>query len=85
MDDVPAVTVYVREGCHLCQDALQGLRRMRADGRRFTLDVVDIEADDRLHRRYLERIPVIALDGRELYDFFLDEADLSRRLEVRSS
>ena len=85
MDAGAAVTVYVREGCHLCQDALAGLRRMRADGARFTLDVVDIEADDRLHRRYLERIPVIALDGRELSDFFLDEADLSRRLEVRSS
>ena len=27
-----------------------------------------------LRRRYLERIPVVALDGDELYDFFVDEA-----------
>lgn len=79
------VTVYVREGCHLCEDALAGLERLRADGVAFGLDVVDIEADDALHRRYLERIPVIALDGEELSEFFLDEADLRRRLEVRSS
>jgi Glutaredoxin-like domain (DUF836) len=46
----------------------------------FALEERDIEADDDLHRRYLERIPVIALDGEELFDFFLDEAELRRRL-----
>ena len=35
-------------------------------------------ADDELLARYLERIPVIALDGEELFDFFVDEADLAR-------
>jgi hypothetical protein len=33
-----------------------------------------------LHRRYLERIPVVALDGEELFDFFVDEAALMDRL-----
>ena len=41
---------------------------------------VDITTDDALHARYLERIPVIALDGEELYDFFVDEPDLRSRL-----
>ncbi len=41
---------------------------------------VDIESDPALHRRYLERIPVVCLDGEELYDFFVDEADLRDRL-----
>ncbi len=36
--------------------------------------------DDALLRRYLERIPVVALDGVELYDFAVDEADLAARL-----
>ena len=44
---------------------------------------VDIEGDDDLLARYLERIPVVALDGAELYDFFVDEADLRRRLDAR--
>ena len=43
-------------------------------------DEVDIEADDELLRRYLERIPVVALDGEELFAFFVDEAGLRARL-----
>ena len=73
------VTVYSKPECHLCDDALAVLRRIRADVP-FDLVEVDITADDDLHRRYLERIPVVALDGEDLYDFFVDEADLVRRL-----
>jgi hypothetical protein len=46
----------------------------------FSLREVDITTDDDLHRRYLERIPVVALDGEELFDFFVDEAALEARL-----
>lgn len=41
---------------------------------------MDITTDDALHRRYLERIPVIVLDGEEVFDFFVDEAALEARL-----
>jgi hypothetical protein len=43
---------------------------------------VDITTDDALHARYLERIPVIALDGEELFDFYVDEAVLEARLRA---
>ena len=78
------VTVYVRPGCHLCTVALADLRELRSE-QDFSLEVVDIESDDALHARYLERIPVIALDGRELYDFVVDTADLSLRLRTVES
>ena len=78
------VTVYVRPGCHLCTIALDDLRELRRE-QGFSLDVVDIESDDALHARYLERIPVIALDGCELYDFAVDRADLSQRLRTVES
>jgi glutaredoxin len=78
------VTIHVREGCHLCDDALVVLERLRSE-HGFSLHVVDIESDDRLHARYLERIPVVALDGEELYDFAIDEADLMRRLRAVES
>lgn len=74
----PVITVYSRAGCHLCEEAVAQLGEIQAPA--FTLRVVDIESDDELLSRYLERIPVIALDGEELYDFHLDEADLVRRL-----
>ena len=76
---MPALTVYVSPGCHLCDEALVVLERLRA-AFPFTLETVDIESDDDLHRRYLERIPVIALDGAELYDYVVDERDLRARL-----
>ena len=73
------VTLYGRAGCHLCDEARATLQRMRAD-HGFALHEIDIESDDELHARYLERIPVIALDGEELFDFFVDEAGLAARL-----
>jgi glutaredoxin len=73
------ITLYSRPGCHLCDDARAALQRLHA---RFAFDLreVDITGDDDLHRRYLERIPVVALDGEELFDFFVDEPALAERL-----
>jgi glutaredoxin len=67
--------MYSRPGCHLCDEARAVLLRL---GEPF--DEIDIDSDDDLFKRYLERIPVIALDGEELYDFFVDEQDLRRRV-----
>lgn len=67
--------LYSRPGCHLCVDARAVLERV---GHPF--EELDIEQDERLLRRYLERIPVVVLDGDELYDFVVDEVDLRRRL-----
>ena len=79
MEAVPTVTVYGRPGCHLCDDALAVLERIRADTP-FALETVNIEDDDALLRAYLERIPVVCVDGEELYDYHVDEADLRARL-----
>jgi glutaredoxin len=76
---MPTVTLYGRPGCHLCDDALAALERVRAR-RPFALETVDIERDEALLLRYLERIPVVALDGEELFDHFVDEQALARRL-----
>jgi glutaredoxin len=73
------VTLFGKAECHLCDDALELLERLR-DELGFELVERDVEADDALHRAYFERIPVIALDGEELFDFFVDEAVLRERL-----
>jgi glutaredoxin len=73
------VTLYTRPGCHLCDEARADLERVR-DEVEFLLDEVDITEDDALHARYLERIPVVALDGEELFDFYVDEEALRARL-----
>ncbi|MEA2271560.1 MAG: hypothetical protein QOI98_268 [Solirubrobacteraceae bacterium] len=79
MTAIPVVTLFGKAECHLCDDALELLERLR-DELGFELVERDIEADDALHRAYFERIPVIALDGEELFDFFVDEAVLRERL-----
>jgi glutaredoxin len=76
---VRVVTVYSRPDCHLCVAAIKTLREMQVE-LAFTLAEVDIETDDSLHRAYLERIPVIALDGEELFDYVVDQAALRERL-----
>jgi glutaredoxin len=73
-----SLVLYGRPGCHLCDDARRVLQRI---GHPF--EEVDIESDDALMRRYLERIPVVALDGCDLYDFWVDESDLRARLDAR--
>jgi glutaredoxin len=73
------VTIYTSPGCHLCEQALAVLLRVRED-HDFELLERDITLEEGLHRAYLERVPVIALDGEELFDFFVQEDVLRARL-----
>jgi glutaredoxin len=69
------IVLYGRPDCHLCDEAREVLARV---GEPF--EEIDIESDDELLKRYLERIPVVSVDGEELFDFFVDEAALRERL-----
>jgi glutaredoxin len=84
--DAPAVvakvTVYSKPDCHLCADAMVALRRLQEE-LGFALEERDISTDEALHRAYFERIPVIAIDGEELCDYFVEEAVVRERLESR--
>ena len=74
-----SVVLYGRPGCCLCDEAREALLRVRA-GQPFALEEVDIEGDERLLRRYLERIPVVAIDGVEMFELVLDEQEFERAL-----
>jgi glutaredoxin len=73
------VELFGRPGCCLCDDAREILDRLR-DELAFELVERNITTDDAIHRAYFERIPVVRLDGRELFDFHVDEAVLRRSL-----
>jgi hypothetical protein len=73
------IVLYGRDGCCLCDDAREVLLRARAQ-HPFVLRERDIDADDALQRAYLERIPVVEIDGVEAFEFFVDERELERRL-----
>ena len=76
-----AVTLYGRPGCHLCDEARETLLRVRSEAP-FELLEIDIERDDELFKRYLERIPVVCLNGEELFEFHVDEGALRHRLSL---
>jgi glutaredoxin len=76
------VTLYTKPDCHLCEAALAVLREVQAE-HEFELEVRDITLDDALHRAYFERIPVVSVDGEELFEYFVDAEILSERLESR--
>jgi glutaredoxin len=77
-----AVVLYGRSDCHLCDLARETLTELRREGHRFRLREVDIEADEDLLRRYLERIPVIEIDGEVVSELFLDPAAVLARLDT---
>jgi glutaredoxin len=76
---VTTVVLYGREGCCLCDDARELLLRARTHYD-FELEERDIESDPELHRAYLERIPVIAIDGEEVLELLIGEGELHRAL-----
>lgn len=79
---IPRVVVYSRPGCHLCEEALAQLAALHGDGYRFELVEVDIESDDGLLRRMLERIPVVEIGGAVVSELLLDRAAVRARLDT---
>ena len=73
------VTLYSKPDCPLCDEARDALERVRAD-LPFDLEEVDIMTRASLLEQYGERIPVVAIDDRETFEYFVDERELERRL-----
>jgi glutaredoxin len=63
------VILYSRPRCHLCDEARGRLADMG-----IGFDEIDIESDPRIHAAYIERIPVIEVDGREVCELGIDES-----------
>ncbi|MRV71940.1 glutaredoxin family protein [Duganella sp. FT92W] len=76
-------TLYSRSYCHLCQDMLDALNALQTPQRPFTVDVIDVDADDALVARFDELVPVLFanLDEPELCHYFLNEDAVKRVLE----
>ncbi len=77
-----SITVYSRPGCHLCGEAIDALVALHGEGYRFELHEVDIESEELLHRRLLEKIPVVEIDGLVVSELILDEAAVRARLDT---
>lgn len=75
------VTLYTRAGCHLCETAAAVLAAER-ERSPFTLEVVDVDADPELAGRYGVRVPVVAIDGVEQFEYEVPADLLRARLRL---
>jgi len=75
---IPTVTIFGKPGCCLCDEALDVIRRVQQRVP-FRLEKVDITSSPDLHDRYRYDIPVVHVDGREV---FLQGVDEGRLLQL---
>jgi len=72
------VRVYVADGCHLCDVALDVVRSVCGED----FEVVDITDVSELERRYRAVIPLVELDGVEVFRYELTADELREALSA---
>ena len=60
------VVIYSRPGCHLCDEARAAIEAARCQDE-YTLAEIDIESDPGLLSRYQYDIPVVAINGTDVF------------------
>jgi len=75
----PRVAVYHAKGCHLCERALAQVRAFREE-LEFELDEIAIDGDPQFEKRYRELIPVVEIDGEQVFTYYVHELAFRRRL-----
>jgi glutaredoxin len=66
----PHVVVYHAAGCHLCVRARGVVADLQAE-LGFELDEIDITGDPALEAEYREWLPVVEIDGRRRFTYFV--------------
>jgi len=81
MPDANTVTVYTREHCHLCEEAIETIRRVAESVEtRVEIELVDIDEDESLREEYGDRVPYVTIDGQPAFKFRVDERTLRSKL-----
>jgi glutaredoxin len=80
---VVEVTVFHSAGCHLCERALEQVRRLR-DELEFDLREIDIADDPALEEAYRVWLPVVEIDGRRRFTYHV-QLDALRRAVAQAA
>jgi len=79
---MPEVTVYSRENCHLCEEAMTTIEAVAAEvSAEVTVAEVDVDEDPDLREEYGERVPYVFVDGKPAFKYRVDAAELRSRLD----
>lgn len=68
---VPTLTIYGREGCHLCEAMIEEIQALQAAAA-FEVEIVDVDGCDELKQRFGLLVPVLVGEGSEICHYFLD-------------
>ena len=79
MGSIRRVVLYGAEGCHLCDRARATVVELR-DELGFELEEIEIDGDPELEARYRELIPVVEIDGKQAFVYFVQPDALRRKL-----
>ena len=71
------MVLYTARGCHLCDRARAVIAQVRAEVA-FDLREVDITGDEALEAAYREWIPVVEIDGRRRFTYYVQPQALSK-------
>ena len=77
---MPVIRVFSRPECHLCELLIAELKPLIHD--RMTLEVVNIEDDERWIEAYASRIPVVEIAGRFVCQYKLDTVALESAIDA---
>ena len=75
MSEAPSVILYSRRACGLCDEARATILAER-DRRDFRFREVLIDGDDELERCHGMRVPVVEVNGVEVFEYMVDAAGL---------
>lgn len=81
----PRLIVVHRNGCELCDEMLRDLGELRSRAPLPPIDVVDVDSDTHLARRYGLNVPVLLLDDAVVCRHRLDVEELLRLLRRRTA
>ena len=73
------MVLYSAEGCHLCERARSTVAALR-DELGFELEEIAIDDDPELEARFRELIPVVEIDGKEVFTYFVPPDALRRKV-----
>jgi hypothetical protein len=77
----PRVVLYVRDGCHLCDEFLVDLTRDMGPAHE-RLEVVDVDREPGLAARYGLRVPVLEIAGEVACEGRYEAPRVRRALQV---
>ncbi len=73
------VLLYKKENCSLCDEAESILERLKKE-KKFFLERITLEPNTDLFERFENKVPVVFINEKLLFEFKLDEGAFLRKL-----